>query len=98
MKPTPTVWFRTKIARTILLVLAVIAVVALVLFSNQIGKLLELFGLKAAIPQEVGNITLLESSEGATPVYTPLNTGNYTQVNTTFDSQGRIILTPPSTP
>lgn len=90
-----TTWSRNKIIRTGLIVLAVIAVVVLVLFSEQIGQLLEFFGIRAAIPQQTGSITLIESSEGAVPSYTPFNTGNYIQVDTTFDAQGRIILVQP---
>jgi len=44
----PTPWFRTKRGKFILGIGATIAVLALVLFSQQIGQLLNLFGTKAA--------------------------------------------------
>lgn len=45
---TTTPWFKTKAFKIGAVVLAVIAVIAVVLFSQQIGELLELFGLRAA--------------------------------------------------
>ncbi len=91
---TSTSWSGNKIVRVVLVILAVIAVIALVLFSNQIGKLLEFFGIKAAIVQETGKITLIENIENAVPAFTPFNTGNYTELNTTFATDGSIILEP----
>lgn len=45
---TTTPWFKTKAFKIGVVVLAIVAVIAIVLFSTQIGELLELFGLKAA--------------------------------------------------
>jgi len=43
-----TTWFRTKTFKLVLTILAILAIAAVVLFSEQIGDLLELWGLKAA--------------------------------------------------
>ena len=45
---TDSPWYRTGIFRIVLGVLAVIAIVGIVMFSEQIGDLLSLLGLKAA--------------------------------------------------
>lgn len=49
-------WFKSKAFRVGALILAIAAVVLVVLFSRQIGDLLELFGLKAA--RETQTITI----------------------------------------
>ena len=51
-----TPWYKTKAFRIGAVLLAIIAVIAVVLFSQQIGELLEFFGLKAA--PEARSITL----------------------------------------
>lgn len=45
---TTTPWFKTKAFKIGVVILAIIAVIAVVLFSAQIGELLEFFGLRAA--------------------------------------------------
>lgn len=48
----PKYWFRTKWFRITLIVVGAVVVLALVVFSEQIGQLLDLFGSRAGINQE----------------------------------------------
>jgi len=43
-----TPWFKSRVFRIVAIFVAISAVIAVVLFSQQIGTLLELWGLKAA--------------------------------------------------
>ena len=45
---TITPWFKTKTFKLFVLVLAILSITTIVLFSEQIGNVLELFGIKAA--------------------------------------------------
>ena len=46
---TTTLWFKTKWFKIVLTALGIVAVVLVVLFSQQIGDLLKFFGSKAAL-------------------------------------------------
>jgi len=70
LNKTNTPWFKSRVFRIVTIFIAVSAVVAVVLFSKQIGTLLELWGLKAAPTTK--HITL--PAEGQTW----FSSGNYT--------------------
>jgi len=67
-------WYRTKTFKVGILVLTILAITSLVLFSNQIGDLLELFGLKAA--QETKEI-FIDATGGSEPGHSMFFEGNY---------------------
>ncbi len=71
---TVTPWYRTKAFKLGMLILAILAITALVLFSDQIGDLLELFGLRAA--QESKEI-LIDVTGGSEPGHFMFFEGNY---------------------
>jgi len=90
-------WFKTKAFKITVLVLAILAVVSVVLFSEQIGDLLELFGLKAATESRhilidgVGNVD--------DPSHFEFLDGNYSITpdnSIILDNTNRLILNPDS--
>ena len=78
-------WLKTKIARVSFITLGAIAVVLIVLFSAQIGQLLNLFGTKASTNQSV----ILDQDTFLDPghVMTPADSFKV--------EAGRLMLNPP---
>ena len=87
---TITFWYRTKAFKLGMLVLAILTITALVLFSDQIGDLLELFGLKAAPESKE---ILIDAVGGAEPGHFMFFEGDYS-VDTTdsFKVEGNRLM------
>ncbi|OGB74067.1 hypothetical protein A2V68_02450 [candidate division Kazan bacterium RBG_13_50_9] len=89
-------WFRSRAFRIGAVVLAVVAVVLVVLFSRQIGGLLELWGLKAA--PEGRTITIDGTVEGTDPYHAHFWHGGYevypTDSFVVDPESGRLMLNP----
>lgn len=62
----PKYWFQTKTFRIALTVVGAIVVIALVVFSEQIGQLLDLFGSKAGINDDTVMLNNANFMTGAT--------------------------------
>jgi len=69
-------WFKTKWFKITLTAVAVVAVILVVLFNQQIGNLLRFFGSKAAL--ETGNITLDGTNATASNYFLFNGTNGYT--------------------
>lgn len=92
-------WYQNKTVKTVLIVVAVLAVIGLVFFSEQIGQLLDLFGIKAAVPgQETGSITLVErdgeGNYGIPSAYLFGTNGIFDGIE--VDAGGRLVLKAPA--
>lgn len=62
----PQYWFQTKTFKIVLTVVGAVVVIALVVFSEQIGQLLDLFGSKAGISQETVPLNSTNFMTGST--------------------------------
>lgn len=88
-----TPWFKTKTFKVIVLILAILSIASIVLFSEEIGNLLELFGLKAATETR----TVLIDGEGIIPGSTMFLDGATLTPPDSFkvdDTTKRLMLNP----
>lgn len=93
-----TPWFKTKTFKIIVLILAILSIVTVVLFSEQIGDLLELFGLRAATEARVILIDGVGSgADGHTSFFDPGFTVDPPD-SFMIDANNRLILNPNPTP
>lgn len=88
LNKTNTPWFKSRVFRAVAIFMAVSAVIAVVLFSKQIGTLLELWGLKAAPTAK----TITLPTAGKT-WFTSGDSGNYVIENMTVED-GKLMLNP----
>ena len=85
-----TPWYRTKAFKIGMLVLAILAITSLVLFSDQIGDLLELFGLRAA--QETKEI-LIDATGGSEPGHSMFfEDGHFVDPTDSFKVEGNRLM------
>ena len=92
-----TPWFKSKTFKIIVLLLAILAIVSVVLFSEQIGDLLELFGLKAATESRYILIDGVGNADD--PNHFPFLENGYTMEpanSIILDADNRLILNPDS--
>ncbi len=89
-------WFKTKTFKIIVLVLAILSIASVVLFSNQVGNLLELFGIKAGFNQKTILVDGVGSgAEGHSSFFEGIYSVEPTD-SLTIDNTNRLILNDPN--